>query len=182
MEHLEQGNTLCQKLAKRARSPRATWTWGPIDFSGYASRLQFGGVFTLQETMEIYDSLVRFVGDVLRQDTGAILIVLNQLARRDDPFLQNKSKFFTWEDTVNFFATGADPNIDDVNLCLREKTGHPSVAFVSRAPGIKIADRSELQRPELVELIDGVTHLIISIFDEESYLIEEVAERGTAPE
>jgi hypothetical protein len=76
---------------------------------------------------------------------------------------------------VNFFATGADPNIDDVNLCFREKRGYPSVAFLSRAPGIKIADRSELQRPELVELIDGMTHLVISIFDGESYLIEEVA-------
>lgn len=174
VENLENGNAFSQELVSRARRARSIWTWAPRDVSEYTSRLQFGGVFTLKETTEIYDSLVAFVNNYLQQGTGEILIVLNQLARPSDPFLQNKSGFFVWENTVNFFVIGAGSKIDDIEQCFREKRGYPPIAFLTRAPDVEIASRVQLHRHELIALTQGMTHLIIGIFDEESYMVEEV--------
>jgi hypothetical protein len=173
VQALAEGNVFCQELACRVTHPRTIWTWTPIDLSEYTSRLQFGGVFTPQQVSEIYDSLLVFATDYLRSSKGEILVVLNQLARPNDPFLQKKSTFFVWENTVNFFARGGDIKSEDVDRCFREKRGYPPIAFLSHAPGIQVGNRSQLHRREVIALIEGMTHLIVGIFDGESYIVAE---------
>jgi len=173
IETLAKGNAVCQELALRTSNPRAIWTWARFDLAEHASQLQFGGVFTREDTTEIYESLIDFAANHLRQ--GEVLVVLNQLARPSDPFLQNKSSFFVWENRVNFFVRGPETKIEDVDLCFREKRGYPCVAFLSRVPDLKMVNGAHLPISDVIALVEGMTHLIVGIFDEESYVVLEVA-------
>lgn len=172
---LADGNVFCHALASRVKNPRRVWTWASVDISEYAPRLEFGGIFSRQEATEICHSLIEFATDYLRHNTGGVLVSLNQLAYPNDPFLQKKSNYFVWENTVNFITRDVDIKAEDVDRCFREKRGSPPVAFLSRAPGIQIADRAELDQRKFIELLEGTTHLIIGIFDEESYLVAQLA-------
>lgn len=132
------------------------------------TEFKYGGVIQSNSAM---NSLVKMLSKTSNMD--AFILFEDQLAKPDDPYLKKLSTDYSFiNDTVYLHVTGKKISEQTIKKLLLEANKYIQIGFVGNSKLITDKDiSSKIDLNFLKNLAVGINLIVMSIFDEESYLI-----------